>query len=76
MEIHVFVDREEYNVARTLWKETQDAEEALAIFPKRAFAERKLLSFYAKHSLKHDKAIKSVTCNIEKLFMMFLTIDL
>lgn len=55
------VDRLEYQKARELWKETRDPEAALAIFPKRAYSERKLLSFYSRTPDNHAKAIKSVS---------------
>lgn len=54
------VDREEYHIARTLWKDTHDAAAVYAIFPKRGFAERKLLSFYTRNPGQHAKAIKAV----------------
>lgn len=57
----IWLDRHEYHVARTLWKDTHDAEAALAIFPKRAFSERKLLNFYCRNPGQHAKAIKSVS---------------
>lgn len=59
-----YVDREEYHTARTLWKDTHDASAVLPIFPKRGFAERKLLSFYIRNPEQHAKAIKSVSSNI------------
>lgn len=65
MYIHFFfhLDREEYHNARTLWKDTHDASAVLPIFPKRGFAERKLLSFYIRNPEQHAKAIKSVSIN-------------
>lgn len=54
-------DREEFDEARKLWAETHDPEAALAIFPKRAYAERKLLNFYIRNPDSHAKAIKSVS---------------
>ncbi|KAI8369919.1 pseudouridine synthase [Blakeslea trispora] len=61
-------ERPEYHAARTLWQDTHDAEAALAIFPKRAFSERKLLNFYARHPGNHNKAIKSLPKNMLSLY--------
>lgn len=54
------IDRAEFDAARKLWKETHDAEATLAIIPKRAYSERKLLNFYIRNPESHAKAIKSV----------------
>jgi hypothetical protein len=56
------IEREDYNNARHLWKDTRNAEATLAIFPKRAMAERKLLMFYSRNPGQHANAIKNVKC--------------
>ncbi|KAL7317776.1 multisubstrate pseudouridine synthase 7 [Mucor circinelloides] len=61
-------DREEYHIARTLWKDTHDAAAVYAIFPKRGFAERKLLSFYTRNPGQHAKAIKALPKNMLSLY--------
>ncbi|KAI8366468.1 pseudouridine synthase [Choanephora cucurbitarum] len=61
-------ERPEYHNARKLWQDTHDAESVLAIFPKRAFSERKLLTFYARHPGNHSKAIKSLPKNMLSLY--------
>ncbi|KAI8647380.1 pseudouridine synthase [Parasitella parasitica] len=61
-------DREEYHIARTLWKDTHDPDAVLAVFPKRAYAERKLLASYARSPAQHAKAIKSLPKNMLSLY--------
>ncbi|GAA5811004.1 hypothetical protein MFLAVUS_004433 [Mucor flavus] len=61
-------DRAEFDAARRLWKETHDAEATLAIFPKRAYSERKLLNFYIRNPESHAKAIKSLPKNMLSLY--------
>ncbi|KAG1447865.1 hypothetical protein G6F56_009121 [Rhizopus delemar] len=62
-------DREDFGTARQLWKDTKDAEAALAIFPKRAFSERKLLSSYMRRPEQHETAIKSLPKNMLSLYV-------
>ncbi|KAI7907261.1 pseudouridine synthase [Cokeromyces recurvatus] len=62
-------EREDYHRARTLWEETQDAKATLAILPKRAFSERKLLQFYSNNPNQHAKAIKSLPRNMLSLYL-------
>ncbi|KAI9260830.1 pseudouridine synthase [Sporodiniella umbellata] len=61
-------DGEAFGEARKLWKDTKDAEATLAIMPKRAFAERKLLSSYARRPENHECAIKSLPKNMLSLY--------
>lgn len=61
---HIDIDREDFDAARKLWKDTHDPEAALAIFPKKAYSERKLLHFYVRNPESHAKAIKSVSCTL------------
>ncbi|KAI9469723.1 MAG: pseudouridine synthase [Benjaminiella poitrasii] len=62
-------EREDYHTARTLWAETHDAKDVLAILPKRAFPERKLLQFYSKNPDQHAKAVKSLPRNMLSLYL-------
>ncbi|CEP16132.1 hypothetical protein [Parasitella parasitica] len=64
----MYNDREEYRIARTLWKDTHDPNAVLSILPKRAFAERKLLASYARNPGQHSKAIKSLPKNMLSLY--------
>ncbi|KAG2212659.1 hypothetical protein INT47_000636 [Mucor saturninus] len=61
-------DREDFDTARKLWKDTHDPEAALEIFPKRAYSERKLLHFYVRNPESHAKAIKSLPKNMLSLY--------
>ncbi|CEG83732.1 hypothetical protein RMATCC62417_17608 [Rhizopus microsporus] len=61
-------EREDYANARQVWKNTKNAEAALAIFPKRAMPERKLLGFYSRFPEQHKKAIKSLPKHLLSLY--------
>ncbi|KAG0743702.1 hypothetical protein G6F57_007998 [Rhizopus arrhizus] len=61
-------EREDYNNARQLWKDTRNAEATLAIFPKRAMAERKLLMFYSRNPGQHANAIKNLPRHMLSLY--------
>ncbi|KAI8991489.1 pseudouridine synthase [Mycotypha africana] len=61
-------DSERYNVARQIWKDTHDAKAALEAFPRKAFAEHKLLRSYTKFPDNHEKAIKSLPKHMLSLY--------
>ncbi|CAO3639272.1 unnamed protein product [Cunninghamella blakesleeana] len=49
-----------YDKARSLWKETKDPSATLAIFPKRANSEIKLLKSYERFPNNHEKAVRNL----------------
>jgi tRNA pseudouridine13 synthase len=50
-----------FDKARQLWAETKDPKQVLAIMPKRASAEIKILKSYERYPGNHQKAIRNVS---------------
>ncbi|KAI8096451.1 pseudouridine synthase [Halteromyces radiatus] len=62
-------DGPSYAKARELWAETKDPKATLAIFPRRANAEIKMLKSYERFPGNHQKAIKNITRNLYLLYI-------
>ncbi|CAO3599103.1 unnamed protein product [Absidia cylindrospora] len=58
-----------FDKARKLWAETKNPKEVLAIIPKRANAEIKILKSYERFPGNHQKAIKNIARNMYLLYI-------
>ncbi|SAM01769.1 hypothetical protein [Absidia glauca] len=58
-----------FDKARQLWAETKDPKQVLAIMPKRASAEIKILKSYERYPGNHQKAIRNIARNMYLLYI-------